>query len=131
MILALNLTVRANTLDTLRRQFRLLLGNGIRQSLAYFGICEDPLAVFTGEAQLAIARLSRPAKGVRIHKFVYPFVTRWLSGFCCRRLFLGLCFLKGDCAKKKRLGIFPAQVCGDTSPRYPSEARTDFLHGGH
>lgn len=45
---ALGLTVRADALDTFRGQFRLLLGNEIRQSLAYFGVREDPLAVLTG-----------------------------------------------------------------------------------
>jgi hypothetical protein len=65
------LTVRADALNTFRRQFRLLLGNEIRQSLAYFGICEDPLAVLTGESPTCHARLLRPVKAVRIHKFVY------------------------------------------------------------
>jgi hypothetical protein len=50
MIGALDLAVWADALDTVWRQFRLLLGNEIRQGLAYFGIREDPLAVLTGES---------------------------------------------------------------------------------
>jgi hypothetical protein len=65
------LIVRADALNTFRRQFRLLLGNEIRQSLAYFGIREDPLAVLTGESPTCHARLLRPVKAVRIHQFVY------------------------------------------------------------
>lgn len=42
-ISALDLAVWADALNTFRRQFRLLLGNEIRQSLAYFGIREDPI----------------------------------------------------------------------------------------
>jgi hypothetical protein len=50
MISALNLTVRAHALNTLSRQFGLLLGRETHQSLAYFGIRKDPLAVITGES---------------------------------------------------------------------------------
>ena len=65
------LTVRADALNTFRRQFRLLLGNEIRQSLAYFGIREDPLAVLTDESPTCHVRLLRSVKAVRIHQFVY------------------------------------------------------------
>jgi hypothetical protein len=48
-IRTLYFAVRADALKTFRRQFRLLLGNKIREGLAYFGIREDPLAVLAGE----------------------------------------------------------------------------------
>jgi hypothetical protein len=70
---ALNLAVRADALDTLRRQCRLRLGNEIRQSLAYFGIREDPLAVLADEGPGGHARLWLPVKAVRIHKVRVPF----------------------------------------------------------
>jgi hypothetical protein len=44
------LTVRADALNAVWRQFGLLLSEEIRQSLAYFGIREDPLAALTGES---------------------------------------------------------------------------------
>ena len=72
---ALNLAVRADALDTLRRQCRLGLSNEIRQSLPDLGIGEDPLAVLADEGPSGHARLWRPVKAVRIHKFVYLFVT--------------------------------------------------------
>jgi hypothetical protein len=50
MIRALDLAVRADALNAVWRQFGLLLGNEIRQSLAYFGVREDPLAVLTVES---------------------------------------------------------------------------------
>jgi hypothetical protein len=73
MIGVLDLAVWADTLNTFRRQFRLLLGNEIRQSLAYSGIREDPLAVLTSECPTCHARFSRPVTGVRIPKFRYSF----------------------------------------------------------
>jgi hypothetical protein len=72
---ALHLAVRADALDTLRRQCRLRLGNEIRQSLPDLGIGEDPLAVLADEGPSGHTRLWRPVKAVRIHKFVYLFVT--------------------------------------------------------
>jgi hypothetical protein len=48
-IRAPSLTMRTDALNTVRWEFGLLLGNEIRQSLAYFGIREDPLAALTGE----------------------------------------------------------------------------------
>ena len=71
MIGALHLTIRADALNAVRRQFGLLLGNEIRQSLAYFGISEGPLAVLTGESPTCHNKLWRPVMGVRIPKFVY------------------------------------------------------------
>jgi hypothetical protein len=73
MISALNLTVRAHALNTLSRQFGLLLGKEIYQSLAYIGIRvrEDPLAVITGESPVRHAGLSPPVTDVGIHRPVY------------------------------------------------------------
>jgi hypothetical protein len=71
MISALNLTVRAHALNTLSRQFGLLLGKEIYQSLAYIGIREDPLAVITGESPARHAGLSPPVTDVGIHRLVY------------------------------------------------------------
>jgi hypothetical protein len=68
IISALDLAVRADALHTFRRQFGLLLGNEICQSLAYLGIREDPLAVLTSESPTCHEILSRPAKAVRIHE---------------------------------------------------------------
>jgi hypothetical protein len=54
---ALNLAVRADALDTLRRQCRLRLSNEIRQSFPDLGIGEDPLAVVADEGPGGHARL--------------------------------------------------------------------------
>jgi hypothetical protein len=82
MIGALDPAVRADALCTLRWQVRLGFRNIIRQSLADLGIGEDPLTVLADKGPGGHARLWRPVMGVRIHKFVYFFVTGWLGGFC-------------------------------------------------
>ena len=67
----LELTMRADALNTVWWQFGLLLGNQIRQGLAYFGIREDPLAVLAGESPTRHFGLLPPVTDVRIPRLVY------------------------------------------------------------
>jgi hypothetical protein len=55
--------------------YMLSLGNEIRESLPDLGVGENPLAVLADEGSGCHARLWRPVRGVRIHKFVHLFVT--------------------------------------------------------
>ena len=65
--------MRADALNTVWRQFGLLLGNEIRQSLAYFGICEDPLAALTGESPTCHCQIVATGKGRENTQVRVPF----------------------------------------------------------
>jgi hypothetical protein len=68
---ALELTIRADALNTVWWQFGLLLGNQIRQGFAYFGMREDPLAVLAGESPPRHAGLLPPVTDLGIPRLVY------------------------------------------------------------
>ncbi len=65
--------MRADALNTVWRQFGLLLGNEIRQSLSYFGIWEDPLAALTGESPTCHCQIVATGKGRENTQVRVPF----------------------------------------------------------
>ena len=65
--------MRADALNTVWRQFGLLLGNEIRQSLSYLGICEDPLALLTGESPTCHCQIVATGKGRENTQVRVPF----------------------------------------------------------
>jgi hypothetical protein len=74
--------MRADALNTVWRQFGLLRGNEIRQTLPDLGIGEDPLAVLADEGPSSHTRLWRPGRGRENTQVRVPFyVTGWVGGF--------------------------------------------------
>jgi hypothetical protein len=73
MIGAPDLTLGTEALNTFWRQFGLLLGNEIRQSLAYFGIREDPLTVLADEGPGGHRKIVATSKGRENTQFRVPF----------------------------------------------------------